>query len=204
MKTFHLFPHLPFDIRKRIWELAVVPRTVDVRAERVNGRWGQLLYVLSTTPVPAVLQTCHEARHLGPYRQAFNSNFEGAQSRYVWINFELDMISIGETYLDDEIYSVERPLIRRLAFERDNDEFYYRWENFKLRMYPSVEAMDVICADGLHYWWSAWRALYWPCPRENIRFIDKQSGRVAKGEDLQRIEEEWADTLSDGSDENNS
>ncbi|KAJ4415246.1 hypothetical protein N0V85_002816 [Neurospora sp. IMI 360204] len=29
--TFHLFPHLPWELRAQIWELTITPRTVEVK-----------------------------------------------------------------------------------------------------------------------------------------------------------------------------
>ncbi|TIC99840.1 hypothetical protein CH35J_005294 [Colletotrichum higginsianum] len=73
--TFHPFPHLPAELRARIWELTVEPRIVEVRVvyhrpspTNVEGsepvvKWPpQTRYLCSPTPAPAQLQTCREAR----------------------------------------------------------------------------------------------------------------------------------------------
>jgi hypothetical protein len=94
--------------------LTVEPRTVDVREKREYGSWGKLLHVISSTPVPAVLHACHEARNQGLYQQAFNIS-SVVERRYVWVNFEVDMISIGHSWFDTNDLA-ERLLIRRLTF----------------------------------------------------------------------------------------
>ncbi|GJC83611.1 hypothetical protein ColLi_06449 [Colletotrichum liriopes] len=73
--TFHPFPHLPAELRARIWELAVEPRIVEVRVlyhqpspTNVEGsepvvKWPpRMRYLCSPTLAPAQLQTCREAR----------------------------------------------------------------------------------------------------------------------------------------------
>ena len=71
MTAFHLFPRLPFELRAQIWQLTAEPRTVEVRVKKDNGLWGQTLHVTSSTPAPAVLQVCYEARNQGLYQPAF-------------------------------------------------------------------------------------------------------------------------------------
>ncbi|KAF7167904.1 hypothetical protein CNMCM6106_003274 [Aspergillus hiratsukae] len=189
MAAFHLFPRLPFELRARIWELTVEPRTVEVRVKKQHGSWGKILHVTSSTPVPAVLQACHEARNLRLYRQAFNFS-SGVEARYVWVNFEIDTISIGDTYFDT-IEPAEQRLIRRLTFERENDESFFHFQSHELEMFSNLEEIHVICEDGLLAWHDAWEYVPWPCPKENLRFIDKEMGQMAVGEDLDRMADEW-------------
>ncbi|EAW25197.1 2EXR domain-containing protein [Aspergillus fischeri NRRL 181] len=177
MAAFRLFPHLPFELRSRIWELTVEPRTVEVRVKKDNGLWGKILHVTSSTPVPAVLQVCHESRNQGLYQQAFKFP-SGVEPRYVWVNFEIDMISIGDTYFDT-IEPAERQLIRRLTIQRENTDSFFHSESQELHLYFNLEEMHVICEDGLLAWQDAWEYVYWPCPKENIRFIDKETGQIA-------------------------
>ena len=69
MTTFHPFPRLPLELREQIWKDTVEPRTVDVRRVREGTqRYGQLV---SSTPIPAILQSCREARNLGLYERVF-------------------------------------------------------------------------------------------------------------------------------------
>jgi hypothetical protein len=176
MATFHLFPRLPFELRARIWQLTVEPRTVEVRVKKDDGLRGKILHVTSSTPVPAVLQVCHEARNQGLYQQAFKFP-SGVEPRYVWVNFEIDMISIGDTYFDT-IEPAEQQLIRRLTIQRENTDSFFRSESLELQMYSNLEEMHVICEDGLLACQDAWEYVYWPCPKENLRFIDKRRGRL--------------------------
>lgn len=99
MATFHPFPRLPFELRAQIWEATVEPRTVEVFIRYKD----EIPRLVSTTPVPAPLQTCREARNLKLYRQEFSElllqdqpEYKGAvERRYVWLNLDIDTISIG-------------------------------------------------------------------------------------------------------------
>jgi hypothetical protein len=70
MATFHPFPRLPYELRAQIWEMTVEPRVVNVEC-----RWGEAtrqICLTSSTPVPAVLEACREARNHGLYQKAFS------------------------------------------------------------------------------------------------------------------------------------
>ena len=191
MVAFHPFPLLPFEIRARIWEMTIEPRTVEVRFTREHTTYGKVRYVTSSTPVPGAVQTCHEARNLGLYQRAFSS---GDEPRYVWVNFEVDMISIGET--DYWIINSERLLIRRLRFEDKNNEGFFHFHSKELRDFCNFREIHVICKDGLLAWQDAWEYLYWPCPRENMRFIDKESGQMVDGYALDKMMDEWLESVT--------
>jgi hypothetical protein len=189
MAAFHRFPHLPFELRARIWELTVEPRTVEVGEKREHGSWGKVLHVTSSTPVPAVLQACHEARNQGLYQKAFNFP-TGVEPRYVWVNFEIDMISIGHTWFDT-FEPAEQLLFRRLTFERENGESFFHFQSHELAKFSNLEEIHVICEDGVMAWHDCWEYVYWPCPKENLKFIDKETGQIAVGQDLDRMVDEW-------------
>ncbi|KAK1633647.1 hypothetical protein BDP81DRAFT_325943 [Colletotrichum phormii] len=86
--AFHPFPDLPVEIRSRIWDLTVEPRTIEVRviyhqpnpaADKESDPGVQMVdwgvkqppptrHLRSFTPAPAQLQTCREAReHLSTH-----------------------------------------------------------------------------------------------------------------------------------------
>ncbi|PWI67169.1 hypothetical protein PCL_04331 [Purpureocillium lilacinum] len=119
MATFERFPLLPLELRQRVWELTVELRVVEVRFkmdydDSPDGK-PKVLHVTSSTPVPATLHACREARThgLSMYQRAFTI---GAEPRYVWVNYEMDTISVGDTSLS--LIDAEKLLIRRLRTER--------------------------------------------------------------------------------------
>ncbi|OBT64054.1 hypothetical protein VE03_06650 [Pseudogymnoascus sp. 23342-1-I1] len=132
------FNHLPFEIRARIWELTVEPRTVDVRVVHWNG--GHNWRLVSTTPVPAPLQVCHEARNMGLYKQAFSEL--GTEKRYVWLNFDIDLISIGKSAFSR--FETVAPLITRLKFQRENsNEYWYHWESREISNFVNAKEVHI-------------------------------------------------------------
>lgn len=77
MASFHPFPRLPYELRMRIWEMSVHPRTVQVDIRHWHKpdvpHWHKpaMEYITSSTPTPRVLQVCHEARNGGLYQKCF-------------------------------------------------------------------------------------------------------------------------------------
>ncbi|KAI1108859.1 hypothetical protein F5Y14DRAFT_456581 [Nemania sp. NC0429] len=155
MATFHHFPRLPPELRVQIWEAAVVPRTVEVG---IPGQSAVPRRLVSPTPVPAILQTCREARNPGLYQKAFSelASIDAAdgEPRHVWLRFEIDTVSIGTTALG--AFREVAPLIRRLRLERaHSDEYFYHYEAETLRALVNAREIHVVCADGLGAWWCA-------------------------------------------------
>ncbi|KAL3493954.1 hypothetical protein BJX62DRAFT_234809 [Aspergillus germanicus] len=188
MTEFTLFPLLPAEIRIQIWQMAIGPRTVEIREVRKRIA---IDYFVSSTPVPAVLQVCHESRTHAPYRKAFAL---GNSPRYVWVDFEADMISIGGTHFLD-LDGPDARLIRRLRFERENDEWFFHYEPKEmLDVLGVLEEVHVVCKDSPWAWCVEWEYLGWPCPTENLRFIDKETGGKITGEELERVWAEWEES----------
>jgi hypothetical protein len=212
MTTFHPFPRLPLELREHIWKDTMEPRTVDVRRVREwPQRYGQLI---SSTPIPAILQSCREARNLGIYKRVFfevdaTSKWKGihtpetaaerflspdepeeeapvSEQRYVWLDFDIDMVDIGTSKFG--YYKSIVSVVKRLKFERKNgDEWFYRTEAQELRKFVTVEEIHVVCADGFWMWGDALYEHPWPCAEEKIVFIDAFDGRVAHGMELETI-----------------
>ncbi|EAA32752.1 hypothetical protein NCU08801 [Neurospora crassa OR74A] len=104
--TFPKFLQLPWEIQHRIWKYTVEPRIVKIRkvqvmhAKCVNCKGSSPAYKLVTsTPVPAVLQTCYQARYKHRlYQQVFSeldTVRSGEERRYVWMNLDIDTVDAG-------------------------------------------------------------------------------------------------------------
>lgn len=201
MASFHPFPRLPAELRIRVWELTVEPRTVDVRVIRNHAylRTDSVSWLVSSTPVPGPLQTCREARYQGLYTQGF-SEFAGPPDLglpYVWINWDIDTISIGPTLFEE--YMPVAPLFQRLKFERENsDHFYYYREAEEIRIFRNVKEIYVVCADGYWAWVNCLEEQDWPCGPENVFFIEPRDGCVIRGPDFvgvveKEMEADWSE-----------
>ncbi|KAH6627472.1 hypothetical protein F5144DRAFT_575961 [Chaetomium tenue] len=215
--TFHPFSRLPFELRARVWEQTVEPRTVHVRvlhtqirvpnpdpipkeAEARARRPSQVTRFIprldSSTPVPATLQTCREARNLGLYQQAF-PELSPDETRYAWLNLEIDLIFIDTRCYLKSFKPIAR-LIERLKFERENSsEYFYHFESKHIRNFANTKEIHVICADGIEAWHQASWEHYWPCGKENVFLIDKYDGRMMNSVELdemvdQELREAWA------------
>ncbi|KFY52611.1 hypothetical protein V496_08316 [Pseudogymnoascus sp. VKM F-4515 (FW-2607)] len=213
------FNDLPFEIRAMIWKATVEPRTVEVRVlfdETAPDRTRKVSHMFSPTPVPAPLQTCREARSLGLYRKAFAeveiaaacchpdnpreykldeaaAFTDGAEWRYVWLNLEIDIVSIGPS----ELYWFEVALsIRRLKLERETCSEFYEWEIDGLCGFVNVEEVYIVCTSGMEMWhgttddqmWYGTMEDYsWPCKLENLILIDPFDGRMMSAPEMERV-----------------
>lgn len=214
MTTFRPFPRLPLELREQIWKDTVEPRTVDVRRFQAwPQHYGRLV---SSTPIPAILQSCREARNLGLYKKVFfevaavtrpNNNIppeigierfftpdeqgEEAESskteqRYVWMDLDIDIMDIGTSKFDH--YKHIAPAVKRLKFERENtDEYFYFHEVLEMMQFINVEEIHIVCADGFWNWGGALHEHNFPCADEKLLFIDALDGRVARGMEMEKI-----------------
>ncbi|KAL4962978.1 2EXR domain-containing protein [Aspergillus stella-maris] len=192
LETFHLFPLLPFELRCLIWDLSMEPRTVDVRILPEHGSWGTPTKLTSTTPAPAILHTCSESRAhaLHHYKQAFHlPDLTGPD--YIWINYTIDMVSIGQTYFSC-IPEHEKSSIQRLTFEREGNEYFCRFEGWKLREFESVREIKVICLDDVNTWEYGYDCASYPRGLEALNFVDSETGQVITGEEMEKgIDDYW-------------
>ncbi|KAK4233498.1 hypothetical protein C8A03DRAFT_47975 [Achaetomium macrosporum] len=179
MATFHPFPRLPFELRAQIWEMSVEPRTVEVRIVYGNRHLQEGPRLLTFTPVPAILQTCREARSLGLYQRAFTELPINLARRYVWVNFEIDIISIGKSYFEG--FEPVAPLIKRIKFERQRqDEVFFHWESRDIESFVNLREIHVVSVDGFWGWHGASKDHYWPCGNENVICFDPYENRVMR------------------------
>lgn len=107
--TFHLFLYLPWELRARVWELSAQSRIVQIQTVEPQDFYdGDSLRIAQNEArwfavrTPAMLQACREARNLGVYRRCYAKVGRlpevvptASRERYVWLNFDLDIIDLG-------------------------------------------------------------------------------------------------------------
>jgi hypothetical protein len=215
MATFHLFPRLPAELRLRVWELTVEPRTVKVEFKGTyeGSLWFETLH--STTPIPGPLQTCRESRNAELYQRCFselcahdgdtkkkcrrNGGWQDGQRSYVWCNLDIDMIYIDGWYL--EKFESVAHLIKRLKFTHEVNEWWRRSTNLGtagsecLRWFENASDIHVVLheEDDFASWNGTTYQDSWPC--DNVLFIDEQEGDEMSMMDLEykydRAAEVW-------------
>ena len=163
MSNFHFFPRLPTELRLRIWELTVEPRTVEVRSCWIDKTCNDLnnLYpperyrtipwrIYSPTPIPATLQTCREARNHSLYQQIGSDigHVDDSGPHYVWLNLDIDILSIGPTRFS--CFHTVASRVTRLRFERSHrDDDFWDFEYKQLQLFSNVKEVQVHCMTGL-------------------------------------------------------
>ncbi|KFG80504.1 hypothetical protein MANI_022524 [Metarhizium anisopliae] len=185
MATFHPFPRLPFELRAMVWALAAEPRTVEISFDYGGGINPQVLqsdftkamyYLVSSTPVPAVLHTCRESRKQSPYEKLFYC--QETEPCYVWVNFDLDMfIGIGDVYF----LFHNRSRVRRLKL----DIQYKCWdpEDFEDWQFENLVEFHVVVHD-LRECATFWDVDFLPSKQGNFVFIDGKTGKMMNSCDL--------------------
>ncbi|KAH6892883.1 hypothetical protein B0T10DRAFT_481066 [Thelonectria olida] len=180
--SFHPFPRLPFELRAHIWGFAAAPRIVHIRTNRTD--------FLSPTPPPGVLQASKEARRHAPYRRSFFATTNtGSGPRYVWVNFEMDMICIEDHEVERLAPHLED--IQRLRFtvtaEYDDliYEYFFRNSDKMMGDFTALQELHMVIEDCTRRWGTTFEHCFYACPRENVRFLDPQSGLLLNGFQLE-------------------
>ncbi|KAK3398740.1 hypothetical protein B0T20DRAFT_461384 [Sordaria brevicollis] len=195
--TFHPFPLLPWELRALIWEHTVEPRTVNVHAKKYRlddnksedpAEGPVYVRLVSATPVPAVLHACHEARDMGLYQKGLSEVEvvpEGGESRYLWVNFDIDTIDFGEDDLFN--YQLAADSVKRLRCKRPRTRGpdVTALNNFQ----NLIEAhIDCVNEDGLDEWYSIFEPWNISCDRRNIHLIQSENNNCTIT--FQALEEE--------------
>ncbi|RYP31502.1 hypothetical protein DL767_005725 [Monosporascus sp. MG133] len=191
-------------VEPRIVEVRVVhhdPSPVKVTEpdswtnEWMKKRLPPVRHLRSPTPVPAQLQTCREAReHLSRhpysgYQKAFSEIMttpydgfdpvpeddpQGERDRYVWLNFDVDMVSIGKTDLRD--FRAMAHQVRRLRLERSvfSEVFSYTESELIGDLFANLTEIHLICPEGMRSGYKVTDDIYFPCGPENLYFVDPE------------------------------
>ncbi|KAJ3578876.1 hypothetical protein NPX13_g1685 [Xylaria arbuscula] len=171
MNTFHHFSRLPTELRWMVWNSAHIPRVVEVRRNPQQLILGPHTHQkrpgLSSygTPVPAIVHTCREARDRGGYRKAFSELdlCDGKGLRYIWVNLEIDLISIGDLDLIWRFFPIA-PLIQKPMFCAGSYSSHdFRIRRHELQKFTNLKEVHTISSaykleDGRY----EYMRFYWP------------------------------------------
>ncbi|KAI8948997.1 hypothetical protein F4801DRAFT_431703 [Xylaria longipes] len=192
--TFHLFLNLPTELRLQIWALAAEgPRILHVRIED-RPVWTSATELehdtvySSPTPPPAVLHACRESRQAAPYERSFLTSPGIAEARYIWVNFQQDMICLP----DADIHRLEPygAVIQRLRFtvppsdpalSGGTDEYWFHYSEEILEPFTALRELHISIPETFLQWGSIAQFVpFLPLGPENVRFIDLHTGLSLK------------------------
>jgi hypothetical protein len=186
-QTFPQFVRLPAELRIQIWQMSAHPRNVHLSFKTPHE---PTMCVTTTTRPPPIVHICHESRIHSAYTQTFAIS---ADQRYIWINFERDLISLP----DDDLQALQayRAKIERLSFvvedESTYDDFYYFGPG-QLQHFPLLRELQIVVGSCMLMWATIFADCTWgACPRGNVRFVDRASGLVVTGAQLEMVRD-WS------------
>ena len=105
-----------------------------------------------------------------------------AVRRYVWVDFDIDLVSIGETHFGYITHSAHQLDIRRLRFASSMSEWLGKRVHEDVRKFANAEEVHVVCLGPEEYggprtsWVLAYRGFVegrsWHCARNRLLFVD--------------------------------
>jgi hypothetical protein len=110
------------------------------------------------------------------------SNPNGAGQQFVWLNLDIDTISIGKTH--PLYYKLVGHQIKRLKFERKYLPFT---QGYSLRLFPNLKELHIVAMEGIWRWYCDWERIHWSCGHENVWMIDPDDGRTIRAAEMSKI-----------------
>ncbi|KAH7633212.1 hypothetical protein B0T09DRAFT_280215 [Sordaria sp. MPI-SDFR-AT-0083] len=107
--------------------------------------------------------------HNPDFRLFLGVDPESESARYIWVNFEVDLINIGKTRFDAFPQFFEHS-IRRLKFESAYDYNKFKYDSH-LEHWVNLQEIQIVCTDGIEKWvlledvWGLWKT-------RNVLLID--------------------------------
>jgi hypothetical protein len=145
------------------------------KARQAWKRYQPYVHLVSST-IPGIMHACRESRNMGLYQQ-FSMDVDEQDStdrHYIWINMDIDVMDIGDTHM--AYFKPIAHLIKRLKFNRMIiNENWYDTESALLQIFTNVEEIQILCGDSFYNWGDEVDSFVWPCPLENLVFIDEES-----------------------------
>ena len=150
MSTFHLFLYLPPELRAVIWELSIDAREVIFKQRLVDPANAEHdIYFPSPTLTLSSLQVCRESRSHLSSRFCTRAFGNGTLPHYVWVNFAVDTIRIGEIGLPSLFNLTSHLAIRSLTVDcpAQSTGVDPDFEEYKkcLRSMPALERLSIVC-----------------------------------------------------------
>ncbi|KAE9367440.1 hypothetical protein N431DRAFT_561418 [Stipitochalara longipes BDJ] len=191
-QTFTLFPSLPFELRLKIWDLALSePRTVTISCHREkldrDRRFAKAF--TSLTPPPPLLHVNRESRFeaLSRYLPFFKTE---TSEVYTYISFSQDTIKCADSVLE-YMPRHEVSHIERLVLEVRDAEYFGHFHMDVVKKMERLQELELLAAPGeIDYMWSRNERYVgtlmgnfhekrfedpgWRCPR--MRIVNRKSG----------------------------
>jgi hypothetical protein len=145
---FHLFNALPFELRVKIWSIALdEPRALHVTCDAGQFQRGITRKAKSyqaENPIPALLHVCGESRFeaLRVYKPHFQTELS---PRYIYVSWEQDTIHACGTILNF-LGLKELQGIQRMVLDVNDPAYFGHFSiGIFLKMQPNLVDLELIC-----------------------------------------------------------
>ncbi|KAL6886744.1 hypothetical protein GGI43DRAFT_418279 [Trichoderma evansii] len=195
--TFHPFPRLPFEIRSQIWALAAYPRQVHIRTTPQSGNRNHDYYYASLIPQAELMHVCRESRQLAPYRKAFFTTLPGDyEARYIWVNFEEDMICIEDENMkrlvphDADIQRLRFTVPTRGHYFDYWSDVFTKFTDHYFEQFTALREVHLAISDGVICWGNT-SGSFGKCDLDNVKYVDIHTGLMLTRPQV-TLADDWA------------
>lgn len=197
---FHNFPLLPPEIRNTIWLLALYSlpsRTITIRSEvtsRIllpNNIADWTFRLVSDSVPPTLLHACRESRTAAQTRYTALFAYE-PYLRHAWVDVQGDMVDIGTSTVNDW-YKRGLDKVQRLKLHRKYEEWFEYNDAVEMKKMKQLRDVHVLCLDSPASWELVGGGFEWQLMKDNIWFIDQETGEMRNAEELYR---RWGERMS--------
>lgn len=187
MSSFPQFSLLPAELQTQIWReaiLSIAPRTIIIYAESffIETPTGAIRNrkVYSPTGPPSLLHVCHISRRLSMCR--YSRRFANSvRCSYVWVDFETDVVDLGDIGGDDTLGHKEEPIQRLRVYHRGSDVWWLTHLSYYCGR-PDVKELQVVCLDGVEGCEKAMRRNPpWSKPSIKLVLLEKDEADEQRG-----------------------
>jgi hypothetical protein len=213
LTTFTLFPHLPFELRLKIWDLALSePRTVTIvcHREMLDRERRFAKSFTSSMPPPPLLYVNRESRFeaLSRYQPFFKTE---TSEIYTYISLSQDTIRCADSVLE-YMPRYEVSHIERLVLEVRDAEYFGHFHMDVVKRMERLQEVEMLAGPGeVDYRWSRaeryvetlmgnfhekrYEDPAWRCPR--LRIVNRKSGEEVGIIESGVLIEGWKEGLVD-------
>ncbi|KAE8454158.1 hypothetical protein EG329_005083 [Mollisiaceae sp. DMI_Dod_QoI] len=207
LTQFDLFPLLPFELRIKIWGVALTtPRTVSISCKKghLDTERRITLSFTSHTPPHPLLRVCHESRFETLNTYSYVPMFKTDVSpRCIYVNFTYDTIRCAAAVLE-YLGREEVAGLRKMVLEVGDGAYFGHFHMDTIKRMGQLEELELRTVQAVIKNWGSERVLEslgtdfererftdpgWKCPK--VRIINTENGELLRTVEGGALVEGW-------------